>query len=111
MSRIIEELCEKERKKVARRLARNLTEYKQLTVEDIAKATNLSVKEVETIVAKQKRKQKKNNGVYKKIKTSLNEAIELEKGNIKLSQLLKDVPEDYTPEEIDWGEPVGKEIW
>lgn len=28
-----------------------------------------------------------------------------------LQKLLADIPEEYQPEEIDWGKPVGKEEW
>ncbi len=28
-----------------------------------------------------------------------------------IMELFADYNEDYTPEEIDWGEPVGKEVW
>ncbi len=28
-----------------------------------------------------------------------------------LKELLSRIPEDYKPKEIDWGKPVGKEIW
>ena len=28
-----------------------------------------------------------------------------------LQALLAQMPEDYEPEEIDWGKPVGKEVW
>ena len=30
---------------------------------------------------------------------------------IKLEDLLADVPPDFEPEVIDWGPPVGNEIW
>jgi len=29
----------------------------------------------------------------------------------KLADLIKEIPADYEPEEIDWGKPVGKEVW
>jgi len=29
----------------------------------------------------------------------------------KLADLIKEIPADYKPEEIDWGKPVGKEVW
>jgi len=28
-----------------------------------------------------------------------------------LQTLLTKMPKDYAPEEIDWGKPVGKEVW
>ncbi len=28
-----------------------------------------------------------------------------------LQALLAQMPEDYQPEEIDWGKPIGKEVW
>ena len=28
-----------------------------------------------------------------------------------LKALLAEMPEDYQPEELDWGKPVGKEEW
>ena len=64
--------------------------------------------------------------VYDEIKTGLTEAIEYEKGETKaketkivikktkdgvtLTSLFENHFENYTPENIDWGEPVGKEI-
>ena len=30
---------------------------------------------------------------------------------IDLQTLLAKMPEDYQPKEIDWGKPVGKEVW
>ena len=30
---------------------------------------------------------------------------------IDLQTLLAKMPEDYQPEEIDWGKPIGKEVW
>jgi len=29
----------------------------------------------------------------------------------KLADLIKEIPADYEPKEIDWGKPVGKEVW
>lgn len=34
-----------------------------------------------------------------------------EEQKVSLKSLLKDWKGKYTPTEIDWGEPVGKEIW
>lgn len=33
------------------------------------------------------------------------------RGRYNLDDLLSDIPEDYVPEEVDWGRPVGKEEW
>lgn len=33
------------------------------------------------------------------------------RGRHSLSDLVAQIPEDYRPEELDWGKPVGKEIW
>ena len=30
---------------------------------------------------------------------------------VTLSSLFENYDEDYTPEEVDWGKPAGKEIW
>ena len=30
---------------------------------------------------------------------------------VNLQELLAEIPEEYQPEEIDWGKPVGKEVW
>ncbi len=30
---------------------------------------------------------------------------------IDLQELLAEMPEEYQPEETDWGNPVGKEVW
>ena len=35
----------------------------------------------------------------------------LDARKLSLSSVLKDVPEDYAPEEVDWGKLIGKEIW
>lgn len=32
-------------------------------------------------------------------------------GKYKLQDILSRIPKDYVPEEIDWGKPVGKEVW
>ena len=32
-------------------------------------------------------------------------------GKYKLEDLLKRLPKDYKPEVVDWGRPVGKEVW
>ena len=33
------------------------------------------------------------------------------RGAIDLDQLLAKIPEEYTPDEVDWGPPVGDEVW
>ena len=30
---------------------------------------------------------------------------------IKLRELVSKMPKDYKPMELDWGKPVGKEVW
>ncbi len=34
-----------------------------------------------------------------------------ERGRYKLKDLVARIPEDYQADEVDWGEPVGKEAW
>lgn len=33
------------------------------------------------------------------------------RGGCDLRELVARIPRDYKPEEIDWGKPVGKEVW
>ena len=33
------------------------------------------------------------------------------RGRYDLETLLSQMPEEYQPEELDWGPPTGKEIW
>lgn len=33
------------------------------------------------------------------------------RGGHDLSELVKRIPKDYEPEEVDWGPPVGREVW
>jgi len=33
------------------------------------------------------------------------------RGRYDLQDLLAQIPEDYKPEELSWGEPCGKETW
>ena len=33
------------------------------------------------------------------------------RGGVDLEQLLRSIPRGYTPEELDWGPPVGGEVW
>ena len=37
--------------------------------------------------------------------------IEKAKDKVTLSSLFENYDEDYTPERVDWGKPVGREIW
>ncbi|HBW36533.1 AbrB/MazE/SpoVT family DNA-binding domain-containing protein [Desulfosporosinus sp. BICA1-9] len=39
------------------------------------------------------------------------EKIIITRKKYNLKELLAQIPDDYVPEEIDWGEPVGGEIW
>jgi antitoxin MazE len=32
-------------------------------------------------------------------------------GGVDLASLLAAIPDDYTPEEVDWGPPRGREVW
>ena len=33
------------------------------------------------------------------------------RGRHRLEDLVAQIPEDYHPGEVDWGEPIGKEAW
>jgi antitoxin MazE len=33
------------------------------------------------------------------------------RGKHSLKELVSRIPADYEPQETDWGEPVGKEVW
>ncbi|OQY11581.1 MAG: transcriptional regulator/antitoxin, MazE [Desulfobacteraceae bacterium 4572_19] len=33
------------------------------------------------------------------------------RGRYKLEELVMDIPENYQNSEVDWGNPVGKEVW
>jgi antitoxin MazE len=33
------------------------------------------------------------------------------RGRYRLEELLARMPEDYEPVEVDWGAPVGREVW
>jgi antitoxin MazE len=33
------------------------------------------------------------------------------RGRHRLEELVARIPEDYRAEEVDWGEPIGKEAW
>ncbi|AFM42451.1 growth regulator [Desulfosporosinus acidiphilus SJ4] len=39
------------------------------------------------------------------------ERIIITRKKFDLKELLAQIPDEYEPEEIDWGEPVGEEIW
>jgi len=32
-------------------------------------------------------------------------------GGLDLAELMSRIPEDYVPEEVDWGPPRGNEVW
>jgi antitoxin MazE len=33
------------------------------------------------------------------------------RGKQSLQQLVSRIPKNYKPEEVDWGKPVGREVW
>jgi len=33
------------------------------------------------------------------------------RGGIDLEQLVREIPADYNPGELDWGPPTGREVW
>jgi len=33
------------------------------------------------------------------------------RGGLDLRELFRHIPEDYKPEELEWGDPVGREVW
>lgn len=33
------------------------------------------------------------------------------RGKLNLQELVSRIPEDYRAEEVDWGEPLGRETW
>ncbi len=37
--------------------------------------------------------------------------VRTDRGKLSLEELVSRIPKDYKPEEIDWGEPVGREVW
>ncbi|MDE0356012.1 MAG: transcriptional regulator/antitoxin, MazE [Deltaproteobacteria bacterium] len=39
------------------------------------------------------------------------ELVSRVRGRYDLKDLLSRMPEDYQPEELDWGPPAGKEVW
>ena len=68
------------------RITKNLLADAQLGVGD---EVDISVKDGIMIITPSKRKRGKHN----------------------LKELVERIPEDYQAGEVDWGEPVGKEVW
>jgi antitoxin MazE len=33
------------------------------------------------------------------------------RGGVDLAQLVREIPADYAPSELDWGPPAGREVW
>ncbi len=33
------------------------------------------------------------------------------RGRLDLEELVREIPTDYEPGELDWGPPVGREVW
>lgn len=33
------------------------------------------------------------------------------RGRIDIGELVREIPSDYTPGELDWGPPAGQEVW
>ena len=33
------------------------------------------------------------------------------RGKVSLQELVSRIPENYNPEETDWGKPLGREVW
>jgi antitoxin MazE len=33
------------------------------------------------------------------------------RGGLDLGELVRRIPKDYKPEELEWGDPVGREVW
>jgi len=33
------------------------------------------------------------------------------RGGLDLGELVRRIPKDYNPEELEWGDPVGREVW
>lgn len=33
------------------------------------------------------------------------------RGGVDLAKLVSQIPEDYSPHELDWGPPSGREVW
>jgi antitoxin MazE len=39
------------------------------------------------------------------------EPVRRVRGRLDLRELVRRIPKDYKTEEVDWGRPVGKEVW
>ena len=39
------------------------------------------------------------------------ESFHTTRGKYSIQELVARMPNDYQPQEVDWGEPVGKEVW
>jgi antitoxin MazE len=39
------------------------------------------------------------------------EPVRLVRERLDLAQLLREIPADYVAEDVDWGPPVGREVW
>jgi antitoxin MazE len=37
--------------------------------------------------------------------------IKRKRGKYNLKDLVARIPEDYQADEVDWGDPIGKEVW
>jgi antitoxin component of MazEF toxin-antitoxin module len=33
------------------------------------------------------------------------------RGGLDLRELIRHIPKDYKPQELEWGGPVGREVW
>jgi antitoxin component of MazEF toxin-antitoxin module len=33
------------------------------------------------------------------------------RGRVDLAELVREIPADYAPGELDWGPPTGREVW
>lgn len=68
------------------RIAKNLLSEAQL---DVGDEVDISVKEGIMVVTPAKRI----------------------RGRYSLTEIVANIPKDYKPDEVVWGDPVGKEIW
>lgn len=68
------------------RLAKNLLADAQL---DVGDEVEVAVKEGSIIISPRKN----------------------ERGRYSLKDLVARIPADYQADEVDWGEPIGKEVW
>jgi antitoxin MazE len=39
------------------------------------------------------------------------EPLQRVRGKYRIEDLVAQIPGDYEAEEVDWGEPIGKEVW